>query len=104
AEELGWRAERAREAGLRLSVEPHVGSVVATPERARRLVELTPGLELTLDYSHFVRQGIAEEEADTLIPFSRHVHVRGANADRIQASLQDNTIDFERVLGALGAG
>ncbi len=103
-EELGWRAERARREGLRFSVEPHVGSIVPTPELALRLVEQTDGLEITLDYSHFVRQDLAEEGADALIPFTRHVHVRGATPERIQASIKDNTIDFERMLGALEAG
>jgi sugar phosphate isomerase/epimerase len=104
ADELGWRAERAHGEGLRFSVEPHVGSVVQTPERALQLVEQAPGLEITLDYSHFVCQGIAEENADVLIPFARHVHVRGANPARVQASLKDSSIDFERMLGALAAG
>jgi sugar phosphate isomerase/epimerase len=103
-EELGWRVERARSEGLRFSVEPHVGSIVPTPALARRLVEQTDGLGITLDYSHFVRQGLAEEDADALIPFTRHVHVRGATPERIQASVKDNTIDFERMLGALEAG
>ncbi len=103
-EELGWRAERASREGLRFSIEPHVGSIVPTPEAALRLVEQTPGLEITLDYSHFVCQGLAEEEADALIPVTRHVHVRGATPERVQASLRENMIDFERMLGALEAG
>jgi sugar phosphate isomerase/epimerase len=104
SEELGWRAERARSEGLRFSVEPHVGSIVPTPDLAARLVEETPDLEITLDYSHFVRQGLTEEEADALIPFTRHVHVRGATPGRVQASVSESTIDFERMLGALAAG
>jgi sugar phosphate isomerase/epimerase len=103
-EELAWRAEQARREGLRFSVEPHVGSVVAAPERARELAETAPGIELTLDYSHFVRQGMPEEAADVLIPFTRHVHVRGASARRVQESIRENTLDFERIVGALGAG
>lgn len=103
-EELGRRAGQARSEGLRFSVEPHVGSVVATPALARRLAEAAPGVELTLDYSHFVRQGVPEEEADILIPFTRHVHVRGASPVRVQESIRNNTLDFERIVGALGAG
>ena len=102
-EELGWRAGQARREGLRFSVEPHVGSVVATPALARSLAEAAPGVEMTLDYSHFVRQGLAEEDADVLIPFTRHVHVRGASPHRVQESVRENTLDFERILGALGA-
>lgn len=104
ADELAWRAEQARADGVRFSVEPHVGSVAPTPELAVRLVEAAPGLELTLDYSHFVRQGFAEEEADVLIPHTRHVHVRGASADRVQESIRQNTLDFERIVGALREG
>lgn len=102
--ELGWRAERAGGEGLRFSVEPHVGSIVPTPAAARELAEATPGLQVTLDYSHFVRQGLPEEEADALIPVTRHVHVRGATPDRVQASVSESTIDFERMLEALAGG
>jgi sugar phosphate isomerase/epimerase len=103
AEELGWRAEQAQGEGLRFSVEPHVGSIVETPELAVRLLEAAPGLEVTLDYSHFVRQGLPEEQADVLAPRTRHVHVRGATPQRMQASLRESTIDFERMLGVLEA-
>jgi len=103
-DELGWRAEQARHEGLRFSVEPHVGSVVAAPALARRLAEAAPGVELTLDYSHFVRQGMAEEDADVLIPFTRHVHVRGASERRVQESIRENTLDFERIVRALEVG
>lgn len=104
ADELGWRAEQARAEGVRFSVEPHVGSVAPTPELALRLVDAAPGLEITLDYSHFVRQGLPEEEADALIPHTRHVHVRGASPQRVQTSVRDNTLDFERIVDALRAG
>ena len=103
-DELGWRAEQARRDGLRFSVEPHVGSVVATPALARQLADTAPGVEMTLDYSHFVRQGLPEEDADVLIPITRHVHVRGASAQRVQESIRKNTLDFERIVGALEAG
>jgi sugar phosphate isomerase/epimerase len=102
SEELAWRAEQARGQGLRFSVEPHVGSIVPTPAQAKGLCEETPGLELTLDYSHFVRQGMPEEEVDVLAPHARHVHVRGAAPGRIQTSVADSTIDIERMIGALG--
>ena len=39
-----------------------------------------------------------------LIPFTRHVHVRGASPVRVQESIRKSTLDFERILGALAAG
>jgi sugar phosphate isomerase/epimerase len=104
AEELAWRVERARREGMGFSIEPHVGSIVPTPEQALRLLRLAPGLEITLDYSHFVRQELDEQEADKLIPFTRHVHVRGATPERIQAAVLESTVDFERMLRAFAAG
>ena len=74
-----------------------------TPERALALLELAPGLTLTLDYSHFVYQGIPETEVEQLAPFARHCHLRGARRHRMQAPLRENAIDFERMLDTLGA-
>lgn len=104
SEELAWRAELARSEGLRFSIEPHVGSIVPTPELAQALVRRTPGLELTLDLSHFIRQGIAAADGDVLLPATRHVHVRGATRKRIQASMRESTLDVERMVTTLGAG
>jgi sugar phosphate isomerase/epimerase len=101
AEELAWRAREAREAGVRLSVEPHLGSLASTPGEASTLVEATPGLELTVDYGHFVYQGFSEADIEPLLPHARHLHVRGAARGRLQASMKDNTIDFERVVDSL---
>ncbi len=67
AEELGRRASVAREAGVRFSIEPHVGSVCGTPEDVARLVELAPGLELTLDYTHYVSQGFGDADVEPLV-------------------------------------
>lgn len=104
SEELAWRAEQARREGLRFSIEPHVGSIAPTPALAHALVRRTPGLELTLDLSHFIRQGIAAADTDVLVPDTRHVHVRGATRERVQASLRESTLDVERMVAALGAG
>lgn len=100
-EVLGVRAERVRAEGVRLSVEPHLGSIVQDPAQARRLCEEASGLELTLDYSHFVYQGIPQEEIDPLVAHARHAHARGAAHRRMQAPLAENVIDFERMVDAM---
>lgn len=100
-EELGWRAERTRAAGLRLSIEPHLGSIAQAPDEARRLCQQTPDLELTLDYSHFVYQGYAQGAIETLVPHARHFHARGARKGRMQATLRDSVIDFERMVDVM---
>jgi sugar phosphate isomerase/epimerase len=99
-EELGRRAGEARARGLRFSVEPHFGSVVQDPRDAGRLCEEAVGVELTLDYSHFVYQGYPEAEIEPLVPHARHFHARGAAERRMQTSVAESTIDFERMVAA----
>jgi sugar phosphate isomerase/epimerase len=103
ADELGRRAAAAREAGVRFSIEPHVGSVCGTPSDVAQLVELAPGLELTLDYTHYVSQGFAEAELEPLLPHARHFHARGGALGRVQCALKDSTIDYGRAVQALMA-
>ena len=100
-EELAWRCEQARSAGITFSVEAHVGSLVPVPKDVLRLLHATPGLTLTLDYTHFVRRGIAEAEVEPLIAHASHFHARGARKGRLQTSLQQNTIDYARILRAM---
>jgi len=100
-EELAWRCEQARAAGITFSVEAHVGSVAPVPADALRLLRGTPGLTLTLDYTHFVRRGIPDAEVEPLIAHASHFHARGARKGRLQAPLKENTIDYARVVRAM---
>ncbi len=102
-DELAWRVERARAAGVAFAVEPHVGSIIATPQIAARLVEQTPELTLTLDYGHFTCQGIADEQVEPLLSVSSHCHVRGAATGRLQMPLGQSQIDHERMIRAMPA-
>jgi sugar phosphate isomerase/epimerase len=103
SEELAWRTLKASEAGLTLSVEAHIGSIIHSPALAFRLLEETPGLTLTLDLGHFVAQGFDQSEADSLLTRVSHVHARGARHERLQESLKTNTIDFPRLMKQLNA-
>lgn len=101
AEQLNVRAELAGEAGLHLAFEPHVGSIVETPETALDLIERTPDVGFALDYSHFVHLHIAEDEIDRLLPRTTHFHVRATAPGVIQARTSEGTVDFRRVRDAL---
>jgi sugar phosphate isomerase/epimerase len=100
-DELAWRCETARAAGITFSVEAHVGSIAPTPEAAAALVGAVPGLTLTLDYTHFTRSGVPDAEIEPLIAHASHFHARGARAGRLQASFKDNVIDYGRVLDVM---
>jgi sugar phosphate isomerase/epimerase len=101
ADELAWRAALAADRGIAFSVEAHVGSIASRPKQALELVRRTPGLTLTLDYTHFTKLGIADAEIEPLVAYASHFHARGACQGRLQASLKDNTIDYARVWQAM---
>jgi sugar phosphate isomerase/epimerase len=97
-DELAWRVEQARSRGIVFSVEAHIGSIVPRPKQALDLVRSTPGLTLTLDYTHFTRVGIPDARIEPLVPHASHFHARGACRGRLQTSLAHNAIDYARVL------
>jgi sugar phosphate isomerase/epimerase len=101
SEELAWRAEQAGSVGITYSVEAHLGSVAPTPETALRLIEMTPGLTLTLDYTHFTYQGIPDAQIEPLVPHASHFHARGGCKSRLQAPLKENTISYPQILRAM---
>ena len=101
ADELGWRIAAAGEAGIQAAVEPHVGSLIDTPERTLALTDLVPGLGLTLDYAHFTRGGIPDDRIEPLLAHATHLHARCARRGRLQCPLKENTIDFPRVVDGL---
>lgn len=101
AEELSWRLEQAKQAGVAFGIEAHIGSLAETPEKLLRLVELTPGLLLTLDYTHFMRQGIANGEIHPLIGYASHFHARGAAAGRLQTIMAENEIDYPAIVDVM---
>jgi sugar phosphate isomerase/epimerase len=98
AEALAWRREAARREGIVLAVEGHVGSHVDTPEKILELLELTPGLTLTLDFGHFAVQGMPDTRAYPLLPHASHFHVRGSSAGLVQTRFADNAIDFAEIV------
>jgi sugar phosphate isomerase/epimerase len=101
AEALKWRVDAAAKHNVALSVEGHLGSCVDTPEKLATLIELTPGLKLTLDYTHFVSAGFSDSDVEPLLPHARHFHCRGAAPGQLQATFDENTIDYRRVLAKL---
>jgi sugar phosphate isomerase/epimerase len=101
AEELKWRVDLAAKHNIALSVEGHLGSNVDTPEKIIQLLDLTPGLKLTLDYTHFVSAGFAEADVDPLLPYARHFHCRGATKGQLQSTFDENTVDYRRIVRRL---
>ena len=96
-DELAWRIEAAARVGVVFSVEMHLGSIATTPAQVSRILQLTPGLTLTLDYGHFAFQGIQDNEIEPLLRSASHFHARGACKGKLQALSTENTVDFVRI-------
>ena len=70
---------RARSGASPIGIEPHVGDVLETPQRARQLLDLVdhPNLKVTFDISHFNVQGIPIEESVSLLePVACFTHIK----------------------------
>lgn len=102
-EEARWRLETAGEAGIAYAIEAHVGSLLPEPLSTLRFLEEVPGLTLTLDYGHFIYQGMSSEEVHPLLARASHFHARGGAAGKLQATVKENTIDFSEIVRRLRA-
>lgn len=102
-EELQWRMEQVAATGLIFSVEAHTGSPFIKPTDALALATAVPGLTLTLDYTHFIRDGFSQAEVDPLLEYTSHFHARGAKKGRLQTSVTENVIDYPDIIHKLKA-
>lgn len=100
-DELKWRVERAAAAGLELWVEPHIASLVPTPELVAALLADVPGLRLTLDPGHFEFQAIKLERVLPLAGHAGHVHISGASAGALHVPWRSSTWDLAVFLSEL---
>lgn len=92
-----------QEAGVIVTIEPHVHGLLESVAMTLEMVEAVPGLKLTLDFAHFVTLGYRQEDIEPLVPHAAHMHLRQARPGVLQAKMEEGTINFPAVLGALRA-
>src|SRR5207247_10164851 len=92
------RAARGAAVAAMVAIEAHLESLVQTAQAAVALLGRTPGLTVTLDYTHFTCQGIPDSRIEPLIRHASHFHARGAAAQGLQMPLKQNVIDYPRVV------
>ena len=103
-EELRWRVEQTARHAVELRIEPHIGSIVSTPEMVVALIEEVAGLRLSLDAGHFTFQAIGLDRILRLVPFAGHIHISGARPGGVHVPWKHNVVDFPELVGALEAG
>ena len=77
-------ADIARDHGVILAAEPHVGGALDAPEKAAWLMERTdhPALRINFDISHFHVQGMdLRHSVDLCLPHAAHIHVKDGYLD-----------------------
>lgn len=101
--ESAWRVEQCAKAGIQYAIEPHLGSICESVSSTLSFLEDVPGLSLTLDYGHFIYQGIETEQVHPLLPHASHLHARGGARGRLQTAVSENAIRFDSIMENLTA-
>lgn len=101
AESLASFVDIAGESGLAVSVEPHIGSLIPEPDDILELLDMVPGLTITLDPAHLAYQGLTEEQMLPIVPATRHLQARFGGPGVMQSRRVDNHIDYARLVGAM---
>jgi sugar phosphate isomerase/epimerase len=90
--------QAAEDTDLRISFEPHMDSVAQRPDEALLLLDAVPGLSITLDYAHFVYQGIVRREVEPLMEHVAHVQIRQARRGHLQTTHDEGTLNLPQLL------
>jgi sugar phosphate isomerase/epimerase len=90
--------QAAEDTDLRISFEPHMDSVAQKPAQALLLLDAVPGLSITLDYAHFVCQGIVRREIEPLMEHVAHVQVRQAKRGVLQTAHNEGTVNLQQLV------
>ncbi|MER6527350.1 sugar phosphate isomerase/epimerase family protein [Streptomyces sp. NPDC001508] len=101
AEGLNRRVELAASRGLELSVEPHTGSLIDTPEKTLRLLESVSGLRITLDPAHYVYADVPQREIEPLLTHVRHLQCRPGRPGKLQVAVSEDAIDWTPIVSTL---
>lgn len=95
--------EIAGQAGAGLTIEPHTGSLLTTPEATLEMLKRLPGMKLSLDYSHYIGAGFQPEDLLPLHPHALHIHAKPARKGVPKCLFYDGDDYFEPLIKDLVA-
>lgn len=84
-----------------ISIEPHLDSMAQTPQQTLKILDYVQGLDVTLDWAQLVCQNIKDKEIKTLLPRTRHIHIRQAARDQLQVPYKRGRIKPKKVIEIL---
>jgi len=89
--------------GLVLALLTHAETLTADPQVAVELCQAVPGLELTLDPSHYLQGPHPNVDYDIVFPYVQNVHLRdtGLAPGEFQVRVGQGQIEYARVVTQL---
>jgi len=100
---LSHLGELADGSDVSLGLENHAQTAVEKTEDALDVIRrLWPAVGCTYDPSHLTMQDIPLPEAEHLLDYAVHVHVRNASSGNMQDTMQAGAVEFEWLVTALG--
>jgi sugar phosphate isomerase/epimerase len=101
AEALKPMVEAGQQAGVTVTIEPHVHGILESVDATEDMLHRVPGLKIALDLAHFVALGYRQNEIEVLARHAGHVHLRQARQGQLQEKMENGTINFPSLFGAL---
>jgi sugar phosphate isomerase/epimerase len=84
-----------------LSIEPHLDSMAQTPKQVLNILNDVKGLDVTLDWAQLVCQNINDKDIQTLLPRTRHIHIRQAARNQLQVPYDRGRVKPDTVIKML---
>jgi sugar phosphate isomerase/epimerase len=80
-----------------------IGTHTQTPEQAVALCEAVPGLNLTLDPSHYTAGPQQGKNYDAVFPYVRHTQLRdtGRGPNQFQVKVGQGEVEYGRIISQL---
>jgi sugar phosphate isomerase/epimerase len=100
---LSTLVSNAMREGLVLALLTHAQTLTADPQVAVALCQAVPGLDLTLDPSHFLQGPNPNVDYDSVFPYVQNVHLRdtGLVPGEFQVRVGQGQIEYARVVTQL---
>ncbi|MCM8900081.1 sugar phosphate isomerase/epimerase [Caldicoprobacter algeriensis] len=100
-ETLKEQKEIAYTEGVKIAIEPHIGSGFDTIEKVYNLMREIPDVPITYDPSHFIQKGENLYETEFMLNNTVHVHLRDASKTSIMNLFGQGIIDFDWIVQKL---
>jgi sugar phosphate isomerase/epimerase len=87
--------------GVRVSIKNEIGRLSEDPDTLIVLCDNVPGLGVTFDPSHHLCGSFSHKNADRLMRYTYHVHLRDSTRKHLQVRVGQGEIEYGRIITQL---